>query len=233
MSITRDDNLPQGQRDTSKRPDEGGDFLAPLDMSSHGRLVFVDGVDALTLRSSAQEDILLQARFVRHTPQIWHQSGIVTIQDRRPPLLDQLLDWRPSPTDVRLNGAIPWELEFQGGVSRLNADLADIPLRSLDILSGASQIRLNLSTPRQTTFIHISGGISRGAMHVPSRTAVRMQISGGASRLTFAGQQFGAIGGEIALRTTAFDGSASHYDICITGGVSHLKIETNSEEVSI
>ncbi|HZD10296.1 MAG TPA: hypothetical protein VE553_03060 [Candidatus Binatia bacterium] len=220
MSATEKDNA-------SQAPNEGDDYLAPLGASSHGRLVFIDGVDGLTVRAGAAQDALLQARFTRRPLQIWAQNGIVTVHSRHLPLIDHLLSRRPSPPDFCLNSSIPWEFEFHGGVSQLNGDLSQILLRSLDILSGASRIRLNLSAPSQTTFIHIAGGISGGVLHLPPQTAVRLQISGGASRLAFAGQQFGAIGGETSLQSPDFDSAKSRYDICVSGGVSHLKIDRN------
>lgn len=150
---------------------------------------------------------------------------------RRLPLLEQLLKWRPSPAEFRLNGAVPWEFEFRGGVSQLNADLSQVAVRSLDLLSGVTQMRLTLSTPTETTLIYISGGVSHGTIAVPLHTGVRLQIDGGASALTIADQHFGAIGGETSLQTANFDKTASRYDICISGGASHLKIDTISTEV--
>lgn len=231
MSTAKDENGLRGEKQPAAAPAPGSVFSAALGASSHGRLVFDSGVDGITLRAGAAPDMLLQARFVRHVPQVAHDKGIVSVRYRRLPLLEQVLNWRPAPADFRLNDVVPWELEFRGGVSQVNADLSAITLRSLDVLSGASRLRLMLSVPTETTFIYISGGVSHGAIRVPSQTGVRLQIGGGASGLTFAEQRFGAIGGEITLQTANFDRGKSRYDICITGGASQLTIQKFSKEV--
>lgn len=208
------------------------DFVAPLASVSRGRLVFEGGVNGLTLRAGVAPDALVEAHFVQHAPRVTHDGGIVRVRYERLPLLEQLLNRRPSPADFLLNAAVPWELEFRGGVSQVRADLSAITVRSLDLLSGASHLRMVLPAPAATTFVYISGGISHGALSVPARTGVRLQIGGGASGLTFIDQRFGAIGGDVMLQTANYDQAQSRYDICVSGGVSQLTIETISKEVS-
>ncbi|MCI0393549.1 MAG: cell wall-active antibiotics response protein, partial [Chloroflexi bacterium] len=164
------------------------------------------------------------ARFRRHASRVWVQESIVTVEYRRFPFLEQPVNWRWPIAEIRLNGSIPWEVEFRDGAAHLNADLAQLQLRSLDILGGANQIQLALSKPLGTTFIYISGGINQSAIHVPSTAEISLRVSGGSTNLRFDGQRFGAIGGETSLESPNFDRATSRYDICIAGEAHNLTI---------
>jgi len=202
-------------------------FSAPLASSKSGRLVFTSGAERLELNSDPSMPHLYQARFgrfVRFTPHIRVQANNVTIEYRRFPSYDRLANLRAPLTKISLNGSIPWEIEFCNSVSHLNADLRQLRLRSLDILNGASQIRLMLSPPSGTSYLYISGGISQGTLLVPPSANVKVQVSGGATNLAFVDQRFDMIDGEISLVSSGFDGAKGGYDICLSGGAIDLTI---------
>ena len=100
-------------------------YSAPLGAAAAGRLIFASGAANATLRAGpALGDLLYRAHFARHLPCVRAQAGIVTIQYRSIPVLDWLAYARREPVaQVELNPTIPWELEFRGGVSKLDADL--------------------------------------------------------------------------------------------------------------
>ncbi len=50
-------------------------------------------------------------------------------------------------------------------------------------------------------------------------------MGGGATNLTFDEKHFGAVGGEVDLRSPDYDGATDRYDIAITGGANNLSIE--------
>jgi hypothetical protein len=78
-----------------------------------------------------------RGRECRLVPRQWiGRGGRVTIQYGRFPFFDWLAHTHEPLADVTLNGSIPWEIEFHGGVSRLNADLSELPLRALDLTRG-------------------------------------------------------------------------------------------------
>ena len=207
------------------RPDDASYFSAPLDAAKSGRLVFASGSQGLELLADRSLPYLYRASFRHHVPRVSVQGNIVTFDYGRHPRLGPSLNLRRSRADISLNGAIPWEIEFREGVSHLNANLSRLQLCSLDILGGASQIRLSLSQPSGTAFIYISGGVSQAALHVPFLSGIRVRISGGSTNLTFSDQHFRAIGGETSLQSPDFESTAGRYDICIAGGTSNLTIE--------
>jgi hypothetical protein len=127
--------------------------------------------------------------------------------------------------EITLNAYIPWEIEFRGGISNLHADLRGLELRSLDVLGGASQIRLLLSGPARTTFIYITGGIRNGTIRVPPGVGISVQVSGSVSNLVFDGQRFAAMAGDINLENSTFKSATSRCDVCIAGGANNLTID--------
>lgn len=202
-------------------------FSAPLGTLKSGRLVFASGAERLKLAAGPSMPYLYQARFRRYAPRVWVQEGTVAIIYRRIPFPGQLVNLGRPLAEIRLNGSIPWEIEFHRGVSHLSADLAQLQFRSLDILGGADQIRLMLSKPSGTAFIYISGGISQGSIRVPSSTGIRVQVSGGSTNLIFVEQRFAAIGSETSLESPGYENTTSRYDICIAGGISNFTVERN------
>jgi hypothetical protein len=51
-----------------------------------------------------------------------------------------------------------------------------------------------------------------------------MNLKGGASKLTFDGQSFDAVGGTVRLRSTGYDEAAARYEIEVSGGASEVTI---------
>src|SRR5262245_51089548 len=113
------------------------------------------------------------------------QAGIVTIRYHH----FSISTWRETAAQLTLNGAIPWEIEFRGGVSKLTADLSQLPLRVLD-LSSTSQVVVTLPQPVGTVFVHVSGSASDLTIHRPAGVAIRVHIGSSASNLTFDEQYF-------------------------------------------
>lgn len=216
----------QSSRD---RNSQETNFSAPLGRAKNSRLVFASGASELHLTSDPTMTYLYQAHFKHNTPRVWLQDDILTVEYNHFPFISKTAGFREPLAEISMNGSIPWEIEFRHGVSFLNAELATVQLNSLDILGGANQLQLSLSTPLDTTFIYISGGIRQGVIHIPLDTALRVQVRGGASHMRFEDQRFEVDGGEISLETPNFESATQRYDICIAGGVNEFSIDRESE----
>ena len=190
-----------------------------------GRLVFATGVRGLKLTADPTISYLYQDRVRPNAPSVWIDENIVVVEYKFPPYFDQLAAPRSQRPEITLNSSIPWEIEFRNGVSHLDANLVELPVRSLDILGGASEIRLALSTPSRTTFIYFSGGLHHGVIRVPSTSEMRVQISGRSTYLNFMDRHFRAIGGETSLESPGYNHSMNRFDVCIAGGASQLTVE--------
>jgi hypothetical protein len=200
----------------------GRDFSVPLGTASSGRLRFARGAASVTLRVDSSTGYLYRARFDGPLPELHALDGTVTI---RYPRTFHPFDWHKRAGEVTLNGSIPWQIEFHGGLSRLDADLSVLRLGSFEIIGGASGVAVTLPRPLGTVSVRVSGGASDVTIHRPAGVAARISVGRGASKLAFDDQHFGAIGGEMRLQTPDYEGAANRYDIEVSGGASKLTVD--------
>lgn len=198
------------------------DYTAPLGSITHGRLQFVRGAANVTLSVDSSMEDLYGARFDGPLPEVHAQDGAVTI---RYPRTFHPFDWRKRAAEVTLNGSIPWQIEFRGGLSRLDADLSELRLGSFEVIGGASGVAVTLPRPSGTVWVRVSGGASDVTIHRPAGVAARVRVGRGASKLTFDDQHFGAIGGETRLQRPDYDGATDRYNVEVTGGASRLTVD--------
>jgi hypothetical protein len=199
------------------------DYTVPLGSITHGRLQFTRGAANVVLRADSSMGDLYRARFDGPPPEVHARDGAVTVQY---PRTFHPFDWRKRTAEVTLNPAIPWQIEFHGGLSRLDADLSVLELGSFEVTGGASGVAVTLPRPSGTIAVRVSGGASDVSIHRPEGVAAGIRVGRGVSKLAFDEQRFGAIGGETRLQTIDYDGAADRYDLGVTGGASKLSIDT-------
>jgi hypothetical protein len=198
------------------------DYTTPLGSIMYGHLQFARGAANVTIDAGAAMEDLYRARFDGPLPEVHARDGAVTI---RYPRTFHPFDWRKRAAEVTLNASIPWQIEFRGGLSRLDADLSVLELGSFEIVGGASGIELTLPKPSGTVSVRVSGGASDVTVHRPASVAARVSVGRGASKLAFDDQRFGAIGGETRLQTPDYQSAADRYDIEVSGGASKLTVD--------
>ena len=209
---------------TPSEEGEAGEFAAPLESVTSGRLVFERGASDIFVGVNPSMGDLLRARLEGSASRVRAQDGIVTVRQRRRGLPSLSRDERAN--EILLNGSIPWEVEVRGGASNLAADLGELELRSLEIKGGASETVLTLPHPPGTATLHVLGGASELTIHHPEGVAARILVRDGASNLAFDEQHFGAIGGETQWQSPDYDGAADRYDIEVSGGANGLTVDT-------
>jgi hypothetical protein len=203
----------------------GDEFIAPLGSLRSGCLVFASGASRLTLRAESSMADLYHARFEGQAPRVGAEGGTVIIRYPRFPRFDWRHYLRERPAEVVLNARIPWEIEIRDGASRLTADLRELELRSFEVRGGTSRVELMLPPPSGTVPVRVLGGVSNVAIHRPEGVAARLHVGGGSTNLAFDEQRFGAVGGELSLRSPDYEDAPDRYDITITGGASNLTID--------
>jgi hypothetical protein len=204
------------------------DFSAPLGSTKSARLVIASETRGLELKADPSDIHLYRARFWQFAPRVQVNENVVLMEYGNFPLLEQPAELHAPLAQVSLNDSIPWEIELHKEVSYLNADLQQLQLRSLDILSLASHIHVTLSKPAETIYIYISGGIRHSTIQVPPNEGIRVRVSGGANNLVFENQRLGSLGDETSLESHDFNSTAGRYDICISGGARDLTIVRQS-----
>ncbi|WP_037583120.1 MarR family winged helix-turn-helix transcriptional regulator [Stigmatella aurantiaca] len=221
-AMLRDETVKLRAVTEPKGTNDAGEFSGPLGTLTHARLKFISGASQVTLRASPGIPELYTARFEGRAPTVKEEAGTVSIQYPR----FMLLDWRKLAADVLLNGSIPWQLELRGGVSKLNADLRDLLLESIELSSGASDVTMRLPKPSGTVPIRVAGGVSHVTFLLPEGTAARLLVKGGVSALAFNEQSLGGVGGQTSLETPGYKHATDRFDFEIAGGASDLTVES-------
>ena len=199
-------------------------FSAPLGASRGRRLVFDSGASWARLAAEEMPGELYRAVFRGRAPRVWLDDHSLTIHYH--PFLGPGRQGGAGEmaAEISLNDSIPWEIEIRGGAVHLDAELGGLVIRSLDIIGGASQLRLSLPEQEGTTYIYISGGLTNGLIRRPPSVGVRVRVSGGAAGLLCDDRRYPSSGGELVVESANNGSAASRYDIRISGGASNLTL---------
>ncbi|MCP3141814.1 MarR family winged helix-turn-helix transcriptional regulator [Pyxidicoccus xibeiensis] len=221
-AMMREDMASMRSASGTRGPGATGVFSSPLGALTSARLKFASGASAVTLRANPGMSELYTARFEGRAPSVREEAGTVSIQYPR----FSLLDWRKVAADIQLNGSISWKIELKGGASKLDADLRELRLESLELLSGASQVTMALPPPSGIVPVRVVGGASDVTFTIPAKAAARLQAKGGVSALAFNEQYLGAVGGQTSLETPGYKLAADRYDFEVMGGASNLSVKS-------
>jgi Domain of unknown function (DUF5668) len=136
-------------------------------------------------------------------------SGFLMFQSRRFTL------------DLQINSSIPWTITSNGGASTETFKLASVPLKSMDVNTGASREDITLGTPSGVVPITINGGALTVNLHRPPGTGASVSVSGGAVSLSFDGRQSRGIGD---LQESTGSGS-DMYRVEVSGGACTVTMD--------
>ena len=211
----------------------GGTVAAPVASAIAGRLVFVTGAPKVSISSDASLGAdLYRARFAGAIPSARVRDGVITIRfprfawfDWRVRVGDNRLEasthWRRDTTDVVLNSALPWRVEFRGGVSSLAADLRAVRLDALELSGGAGSVSLKLGTPVGIVPVRVSGGANDISMTRPAGTAVGLTVSGGYRSAKVDGTDSWH-GGRVA--SAGAETAANRFEVQVSGGANRIAV---------
>jgi len=124
--------------------------------------------------------------------------------------------------DLQINSSVPWTITSNGGASTETFNLASVPLKSMDINTGASRENITLGAPSGVVPITINGGALTVNLHRLAGTGASVSVSGGAVSLTFDGRQSHAIGN---LQESTGSGTDT-YRVEVSGGACTVTMDT-------
>ena len=198
-------------------------FAAPLHGADQTVLELRRGGTNVAVRAAALDDLLCRASFGGPAPKAWTEDGRVVLEYPRFALAG-LLHQRSQRADIVLNPTVPWSLEITGGLGDSTLALEAVSLRSLRIDGGAGRVRVTLPRPRGRVGIRLGGGASDVVFVRPPGTPAVLHIAGGASRIEFNGERYGALGSDSRLETPGAGSQRDRYEIEIAGGATRLSV---------
>ena len=123
--------------------------------------------------------------------------------------------------ELQINSSVPWAISSNSGASTETYTLSNVPLKSMDINTGASRESITLGPPSGVVPITINGGALTVSLHRPAGTGSSVHVSGGAVSLDFDGHQNHAIGD---LQQSAGSGTDA-YRVEISGGACTVTMD--------
>jgi len=199
----------------------GDELSFPLAGAARGRLEIPSGASNVRIVGDAAIDALFTGRFQGRQPKVVARGGVVRMEYTR----FTLFDLRRLASRLTLNAGIPWSILLQGGISKLEADLRELTLESLEIRGGLSHATFHLGRPAGTVPVRLTGGSHRLLIRRPADVPVCVRVSGGANRLALDSMHFGAVGGHSRVESPDYSNAADRYDVEVAGGASGLTIE--------
>jgi hypothetical protein len=153
---------------------------APLGSARSWRLRLVRAAN-LTIATDPALPDLYRTRFEGAPPKVRVRGGVVAIEygPRFRPS-----DWGRQAAEITLNPSVGWRIEAPKGLEKLRADLSGIQLLALEVRHATSKVEITLPRPAGAVLLRF-GGASEVTIHRPAGTAARVQVTGGASRVSF------------------------------------------------
>jgi hypothetical protein len=207
------------EKESPRSEGDGKHFSAPLGTMRRGKLVFGNGSIKTTIDAGAPALELYTAGFEHPVPKATVQGGTVSFKYTGMPFLA----WREKPAFVKLNSSIPWQIQIQGGASKIAMDLREIMLEGLEIGGGMGDLSVRLPKPSGTISVKLSGGASNLSIRRPSGVPVQVRISPGSNKVTI-DKEYIHNRDTLKWESPDYSRARDRYDIAITGGANKVII---------
>lgn len=199
-------------------------YVFPRGDLGSARLTFGSGVaPSLELRGAPLGDDLARFDFGEPAPRVELHGDEIVVDYRG------FFRWfflgRPTPGTIQLSDALPWQIEVEGGVAKVDLDLRTLRVTRFDVSGGAAKVDLRLGRPQGLVPIRLSGGAARLRITHPPDVPSRLRVTGGVAHVEFDEQRLGAVGGGLTLTSPGWSEKGDGYDIKVGGGAAHLVIE--------
>jgi len=194
------------------------EHAAPLGGLTSARLTFRSGAQDLRIRAGHVSGELYRGRFDGATPQVRVRDGRVLVQYRGIPF-----DWRKRTATMALNPTIPWTIEVVGGISRIEADLREVPVRRLEVTGGSERTQIELGPPRGDVPIKLTGGTKTLRLERPAGVPVRLRVLGNSSVIVDE-RALGARSGDTVIEPPGWASARERYSLEVIGGSKSITI---------
>ena len=125
--------------------------------------------------------------------------------------------------EAELSDAIPWDVSCSTGSIRGDFELAGGTVTGFDCKTGESHIDLRLPAPKGPVPVRLEGGAVTIDLTRPAGSAVKVQVTGGAVRLTADGSRQDGLGSR-EWRSSGYDAAQDRYDVNVSGGAARVTV---------
>lgn len=136
--------------------------------------------------------------------------------------------WGASHIEVALAESVLWDLKIDAGAVALDADLSGLPLNSVEVRSGVSEVNLNLGAVRggvKEARVLVRGGVANFTVRIPEGVPVRVDAEAGLTNISVSDDIPRLSGGGRTWMTAGYPGEGG-YRIRFEAGVSNIEVVT-------
>lgn len=197
----------------------------PLDGATQANVRLQHGAGRLFVAGGTSPDVLIEGDFGGGADIIKNQQGD-QVNIRLNPKFQFVpfvwsrgssLDW-----DVRLNQDISISLDLETGASEARLDLSELRARTINLKCGASSVKLFLPKNAGQISATVEAGAASVDVQIPSGVAARIRSRGGLSRISLDGQRFPRVG-EV-YQSVDYDSAENKIELDIQMGVGSVSV---------
>ena len=126
--------------------------------------------------------------------------------------------------NIRLNPAVPLDLDVNAGASNVDIDLAGLQVSSLNLDIGASDTTVVFPAKGPSTDVQIDAGAASVRMVIPEGVATRINVSSAASSVNIPNARFTKNGD--SYQTAGYDTAERKLTIGLDAGAANISVET-------
>ena len=202
----------------------------PLEGAGQARVRIRHGAGQLSVDASAGPGQLMDGTFYGGLdPHVRRTGDTLDVDMRTPPSAFPFfmmpwnwgsrgtLDW-----SFGLNGEVPLSLDLESGASDMRLDLADLRVTELRLQTGASATRITLPANAGHTRAEIHSGAASVAVRVPPGVAARVRVQGGMAEFKVDRDRFPRTGD--VYQSADYDTASNKVDLHIETGVGSVNV---------
>jgi hypothetical protein len=198
-----------------------------VDVARHGlgsaQLVVAGGVDRLRVTTGAPAGALAAGTTpdgARAAPVLRLDGDRLTVTTR-----DAQGPAGPVELSVRLARDVRWTVTVTGGAQRMELDLGEVPLRSVDVRAGTGALDLRLPRPGGVLPVRVGGGAGSAAAVIPAGVPARVTFASGAGSAALDDDRRQGIAAGTTMTTPDWSGAApDRVDVLLASGVGTLSL---------
>ncbi len=199
----------------------------PLEGASQAQIHIRHGAGRLSLDAGASSGVLLEGKFDGGLDyKVKREGGLLNVEMHLP--ADRFarswlcgprhpLDW-----SLGLNREIPLSLDLETGASDMRLNLTDLRVTRLQLKTGASTTDLTLPANAGTTQVKIRSGAASIIIRVPEEVAIRTRFKGGLTGIKVNLNRFPRIGD--TYQSGNYESASNRVDLDIEAGVGSIDI---------